>query len=130
MLTNECKSWIKQELKEAQTALDYILSPSQKQAIMDDTHTLQQELGDLIDEYSIIKPVQGILKSNNAELTLRDEFSNLLNYPATIEQEHRAAHVPIHDGTKATAEGFLSKEDTFDEYAYRDLTKNKDHHTS
>ena len=86
-MTNECKSWIKQELTEAQTALDYILSPSQKKAIMDDTHTLEQELGDLIDEYSIIKPVQGILKSNNAQLTIRDEFSNLLNYHNEHEQE-------------------------------------------
>ena len=41
-LTTECKSWIKTELKEAQTALDYILSPSQKQAIMEDTQTLEQ----------------------------------------------------------------------------------------
>ena len=40
-LTTECKSWIKTELKEAQTALDYILSPSQKQAIMEDTQTLE-----------------------------------------------------------------------------------------
>ena len=54
---------------------------------MDDTHTLEQELGDLIDEYSIIKPVQGILKSNNAQLTIRDEFSNLLNYHNEHEQE-------------------------------------------
>ena len=65
-MTTECKSWIKTELKEAQTALDYILSPSQKHAIMEDTHLLEHELGDLIDEYSIIKPVQGILKANNA----------------------------------------------------------------
>ena len=33
----------------------------------------------------------------------------------------------MHKGAKATAEGFLSKEDVFDEYAYRDLSGKKEH---
>lgn len=44
------------DIEETNKMLSYLLSPSQMQQIIVDTHKLQQDLGSLVDEYSIAKP--------------------------------------------------------------------------
>ena len=84
-LTIDCKSWVRQELQETQKSLNFMLSESQKQAILSDTENLKQQLGSLIDEYSIVKQ-----SSNQLVLALRNDFEEIIvgeqnaaNEPAT-----------------------------------------------
>ena len=94
-LTIECKNWIHQQLDNTQRSLNYILSDSQKQMIYQDTHTLKEELGDLIDEYSIVKPsshntATSAASSNTLTLSLKNQLNYILDpyieeYEAWVE---------------------------------------------
>ena len=71
-LTNDCKTWVKDEVAETQKQLNFILSEEQKQLIQKDTKQLQDQLGKLIDEYSIVK------QSSNG-LAIRDDFEDIID---------------------------------------------------
>lgn len=123
-LTIECKDWIHQQLDNTQRSLNYILSESQKKIIYQDTHTLKEELGDLIDEYSIVKPSQHspttsatTSSSNTLTLSLKDQLNYILDpyldeYEAWVETAE--ADLGVLNGQESEQLFLLQKDNGMD----------------
>lgn len=100
VLTDQCKSWVHQELDETAKALNYVLSPEQRRMVQCDTKELKHDLSSIIEEYSIVKPTlpgntatasEGSLLSNNGlSLALRSDINDILGYGQPDRHDTRA----------------------------------------
>ena len=114
----ECKAWVKRELEEANKALNYLLSQEQMKEIQSDTHHLREQLGSLIDEYSIVKPdvASNSQKTEEYELTqltlsLKDDMNSILNLENHYSEEKEYFNTSPENEVQDDSDEPLSREE-------------------
>ena len=115
----ECKAWVKRELEEANKALNYLLSQEQMKEIQSDTHHLREQLGSLIDEYSIVKPDVASNSQKKAEdyeltqltLSLKDDMNSILNLENHYSEEKEYFNTSPENEVQDDSDEPLSREE-------------------